>query len=263
VNFYNQRNRQTWEYIKKHQEALLIGYLIAGDTTPEKSLKLIENAVLAGLDILELGIPSKNPYLDGPIIQAGHARVNQNLDHWLLPFWKEVRQRIQIPIWAMSYQADLFQSDIYEQLVTNRLIDALLVPDCSPEEREQLAIEIKDYGVDVVQFVQPNMSDQEINNISRHAPILYAQTHTGATGTSSSTLNNLPAFYERIKGQTSALTVAGFGIKTPENVRTVIESHFDGVVVGSALVECCIEDRQDKLYERIAEMKSQTDLYKV
>ena len=134
MNFYSERNKRVWEQTREQQEALLIGYLIAGDPNAAQSLKIIENAMLAGLDILELGIPSKNPYLDGPIIQSGHARVDQNLAQWFIPFCRKLRRHLRKPIWIMSYKADLFQSNLYEQLVSERLIDALLVPDCSYEE---------------------------------------------------------------------------------------------------------------------------------
>ncbi|MCH5584867.1 tryptophan synthase subunit alpha [Shimazuella sp. AN120528] len=261
--FYSQRNQKIWQQMKEQYEALLIGYLIAGHPNVMQSTTIIENALLAGLDILELGIPSKNPHLDGPVIQEGHAKVKENVDQWFIPFVKDIRQRIQKPIWVMSYQSDLFQSDIFEQLVRNQLIDALLIPDCSIEEREEIGRDIRDYGIDIVHFVGPNMTDQEIATISQKSSIVYAQTYSGRTGSSTATFENLPIYYERIKRHTSSLVVAGFGIKKPDNVRMVVESHFDGAVVGSALVECCNEQQLDKLYDLITEMKSKTSLYEI
>jgi tryptophan synthase alpha chain len=261
--FHSQRNQKVWQQIQEQQEALLIGYLIAGDPEISKSMTIIENALLAGLDVLELGIPSKNPHLDGPIIQEGHARVQDEVDQWFIPFVKSIRQKVKEPIWVMSYQKDLFQSDIFEQLVKNRLIDALLLPDCTFEESEEIAQDISEFGIDMVYFVEPHMTDQEIADIAQKSAIIYAQTYSGMTGSSLETLESLPTYQERIRKYTSSLVVAGFGIKTPEHVRDVVESRFDGAVVGSALVECCKEEHLDRLYELISELKSRTDLYEI
>jgi tryptophan synthase alpha chain len=249
--------------MQEQQEALLIGYLIAGDPNADQSLKIMENVMLAGLDILELGIPSRNPYMDGSIIQSGHARVNANVEQWFIPFCRKVRRYVRKPIWVMSYKADLFQSNLYEQLISERLIDALLVPDCTYEENYKMAMELKDFGVDVVQFVQPTMSDHQIVETTKHASIVYAQTYTGTTGAGSSNLNELPTLQQRIRRYTSALLVAGFGLKTPDNVRSVVQSRFDGAVVGSAFVEHCVDEQMDELYELVSTMKQKTDLYEI
>lgn len=263
MSFYSQRNQALLQHIQAQNEALLIGYLIAGSPTVDQSRMVIENALLAGLDILELGIPSKNPHLDGPVIQLGHARVQENVAHWLIPFIQNIRQRTQKPIWIMGYQQDLFQAGIFEQLVGNRLVDALLIPDCSTEEREEIAQDIKPYGIDMVHFVEHHMTDQELASIAQKSSIIYAQTYAGVTGSAITAYENLPVYYERIRRYTSALVVAGFGIKTHEHVRRVVESHFDGAVVGSALVECCNEHQWDKLYELITMLKRKTDLYEI
>lgn len=263
MRFNSLRNQKIWQQIQEQQEALLIGYLIAGDPDTAKSMTIIENALLAGLDILELGIPSKNPHLDGAVIQEGHARVQGDVDQWFVSFVKTVRQKVKKPIWVMGYQQDLFQSDIFEQLVKNRLIDALLIPDCSFEESEEIAQDISTFGIDMVHFVEPHMTDQELADIVQTSAIIYAQTYSGMTGTPITALENLPAYNERIRKYASSLVVAGFGIKTPDNVRDVVESRFDGAVVGSALVECCKEGQLSKLYKLISELKSKTDLYEI
>jgi tryptophan synthase alpha chain len=163
----------------------------------------------------------------------------------------------------MSYKADLFQSNFYRQLASEQLVDALLVPDCSYEESYEIAKEVGQYEVDVVQFIQPTMSDRQISEIAKHASIIYAQTYVGTTGSNPTSFHDLPIFYERIRRHTQALIVAGFGLKTPDKVRTVVKSHFDGAVVGSALVACCVDESQDKLFELITKMKRATDLYQI
>jgi tryptophan synthase alpha chain len=249
-----------YEQKKQQHEALLIGYLIAGDPSPTRSITIIENAILAGLDILELGIPSQQPYMDGPVIQAGHERVTKYGETWLVPFCRKLRQRVQNPIWAMGYKADIFQSKLYEQLVSEHLIDALVLPECSNEENDAIAMEVKDFGIDVVRLVQPTMTNQEIAQIAESNSIIYAQTYVGATG-AAATLTDLPAFYQQIHTYAKEFVVAGFGLKTADQVRGVVTTGFAGAVVGSALVDCCSTDNQDKLYELISRMKNKTDLY--
>jgi len=64
-----------WEKAERKQEALLVGYFVAGDPGVERSLSIVKGATLAGVDILEIGVPSAEPSFDGEVIKRGHRRV--------------------------------------------------------------------------------------------------------------------------------------------------------------------------------------------
>jgi tryptophan synthase alpha chain len=66
---------------------------------------------------------------------------------------------------------------------------------------------------------------------------VYAVTMTGTTGKSVGVPDDVLAYMDRVKACSPVPVCAGFGIRSREQV-TRLAPHVDGVVVGSALVEC-------------------------
>jgi len=52
--------------IKKNNKKALIPFLTAGDPSPNITASLMHELVLAGSDIIELGVPFSDPMADGP-----------------------------------------------------------------------------------------------------------------------------------------------------------------------------------------------------
>ena len=72
---------------KAEDRAALIAYLPAGYPTVKGSLGLLSQALDAGADLVEVGLPYSDPVLDGPVIQhavdvalRGGVRVRDTLD---------------------------------------------------------------------------------------------------------------------------------------------------------------------------------------
>ena len=59
------------KHLVQRDEAV-IGYLLAGYPEPTEFLHLLREVEATGLDALEIGYPSENPFADGEIIQAAH-----------------------------------------------------------------------------------------------------------------------------------------------------------------------------------------------
>ena len=66
---------------------------------------------------------------------------------------------------------------------------------------------------------------------------VYAVTMTGTTGKSVGVPDDVLAYMDRVRACSPVPVCAGFGIRSREQV-TRLAPHVDGVVVGSALVEC-------------------------
>ncbi len=65
---------------------------------------------------------------------------------------------------------------------------------------------------------------------------VYAVTVTGITGGARSMAGEVTGYLDRVTSLSRLPVCAGFGVRTPEQVRA-LSGHADGVVVGSALVE--------------------------
>ena len=53
----------------------LVSFTTGGDPNLNMSVKIIENIINNGIDIIEIGMPFSDPMADGPTIQLSSARA--------------------------------------------------------------------------------------------------------------------------------------------------------------------------------------------
>lgn len=262
TNLYSLYNEEARQSARKRGEALLIGYLVAGDPSLGESLEMIQASAQAGIDIIELGVPSQDPFVDGQVIQRAHKRAlsaGAAPSEGLLQLWRGIRREVARPVWAMGYKSELVEEGLYRVLAEERLIDALVLPDCSLEEQIRLQGEVGAFGIDVIRFINSAMDEAEIRQVCEGATIIYAQSYAGATGDPMASVQGLAELCARIRPHLpEGMIVAGFGLRTPALVGQAVQGGFDGAVVGSVLVRCCENREKDYLYRLVAEMKLET-----
>ena len=56
---------KVFQKAKAQGNGVLIGYIMAGDPTPELTPKIADALIKGGVDILELGLPFSDPIADG------------------------------------------------------------------------------------------------------------------------------------------------------------------------------------------------------
>ena len=59
-----------FEQLTRLNKKALIPFITAGDPHPDFTVELMHELVVAGADIIELGVPFSDPMADGPVIQA-------------------------------------------------------------------------------------------------------------------------------------------------------------------------------------------------
>jgi len=91
--------------LKRKNETALIPFTVIGDPNYQTSLKIVKNAIHAGADILELGLPFSDPTADGPTIQAADQRALQAgiTTDQCFEFLREVRSYSMIPVGFLIY----------------------------------------------------------------------------------------------------------------------------------------------------------------
>lgn len=244
------------ELLKREEKSgLFVSFFVAGYPDSHRFLDIIEKSEKSGVDIFEIGFPSSNPYADGKIIKDAHIAVDRKICSDL-NYWKKIRQSISKPIWVMAYKTDFIDTNIYLDFAKEGLADAFVLPDCTQEERKRLSVELSQYGVYVLGFANPEMSVSDWKDCFENFDHVYIQLYAGPTGmqVDSSQYHNVLEFalqYESVK------SFAGFGIKTPNRVQSLIEEGFSGVVIGTAMVEK-LNDSHEALYKFINEMKRVT-----
>lgn len=224
---------------------LTIGYLLAGFPDKEDFLDLLPDCEAAGMDVFEIGYPSENPVADGKVIRKAHGLVDHSIKTDL-GYWGKIRRAVDSPIWVMAYKKDLIDTDFYKLLARNELADAFVLPDASFRQRLALKTELEPFGVDVLGFVDPDMEQEEQEACFNEFSLIYQQLYSGPTGMSVAT-QDYREILDRAKTHENLKVFAGFGIQTAERAAQLVESGFDGVIIGTAMMSKLNASREELL----------------
>jgi len=151
----------------------------------------------------------------------------------------KIRLKTEFPIILMGYINPIFKYGIdqFLQDAASAGVNGLIIPDVPLEEGEDLFAQIKSAGLSPILLVAPNTADKRIATLGTTAEdLLYAISILGVTGSGLKNREKLHSYFERIRKHTSTPFVVGFGISSPDDIRS-IGNIPDGVVVGSALLK--------------------------
>ncbi|MFC1583586.1 tryptophan synthase subunit alpha [Candidatus Neomarinimicrobiota bacterium] len=218
----------------------LVPFITAGFPSKEDTIPLVLAAEEAGAHVVELGIPFSDPLADGPIIQQTSqiALSNGVTIDWILDVVSALRDHSKIPIVLMGYLNPLLKMglDRFLHRALDAGVDGLIIPDFPPDEGALFFQQARELGLSTIYLVAPNTPDTRIKLLSDESgDLLYAVSILGVTGSTLSAQKNFRKYLKRVKAASSTPIMAGFGISTPEDVRSAT-SIADGVVVGSALL---------------------------
>lgn len=243
--------------IRGKSEKALIAYITAGDSSLEVTERLIPALAMAGVDVLEIGVPFSDPTADGPVIQAAAQRALKNgvtLDK-VLGMIKRTRVLSDIPVVLFGYYNPIFSYGVgkFAQSAKDAGVDGILVVDLPPEEARELRRHTDPAGIDFISLIAPTTDDERIKEVvARAQGFLYYISVTGVTGTKKPQIADIKKDVARIRRFSNLPVAVGFGISTPRQAGA-IAAHADGVVVGSAFVRMIDENREgDDLVSLVA-----------
>ncbi len=241
----------------------LVTFITAGDpdlATTEAALAALEQG---GADIIELGVPFSDPMADGPTIQLSSERAlasGTNLEK-ILELVARVRARSAIPIILMGYlnPVHAYGYGRFARDAAQAGVDGVLLVDLPPEESTEFLPHARRHGLNVIFLLTPTSDDQRVAAVNRlGCGFIYYVTVTGVTGARQTVSTTLADELARLRSAARLPVMAGFGISTADQARSV-GALADGVVVGSALVKLFEShtghELLDELKNRTAELK--------
>jgi tryptophan synthase alpha chain len=210
----------------------LVAYLPLGD--PRVPPGLAELYAECGVDVIEIGVPAREPFLDGPTVAASMGRA---LEAGAADVAGVRAALPQQPLVWMGYP-ERSQRELARAAVETGM-DGVLVP-VPARTLAPLREGLEAHGLDLVHFLGAPPDDADVAEARNATAYVMVQATPGLTG-ARERLGTWAAQLGRLReaGVTAPLAV-GFGIASPDQAREAVELGANGVVVGSALVEAAL-----------------------
>ena len=243
------RIEKAFNRAREEERAAFVGYLCAGDPDFETSIRACRALLESGVDILELGVPFSDPLADGMTNQLAAQRALESgiNSERVLSLVREIRKFSEVPIVFYTYYNLVFAqgSAGYIKNLKAAGVDGLLTLDLPPEEATEYLAFCETAGVKTVFIVAPTTPENRLETICKAASgFIYYVSREGVTGERAQLSDGIKARVDVIRKYTELPIVVGFGISNADHVHTVAQAA-DGVVVGSALVNCIASNPDD------------------
>lgn len=245
---------------RDQREILLMTHIVIGYPTFEDSLRLVEQMVLAGVDLMELQIPFSEPMADGPVILAANQEALRrgSTVAACLDFAEQVTGRFPIPFLFMSYYNVLFRYGVnrFAAAMNARRIRGAIVPDLPPEEGAEYLAAMAQHQLCPVFILSPRTPEERLRYLARQsAGFVYCVARKGVTGLETDFSDELSPYLERCRAATSLPLAVGFGVKDRDDV-DYLRGKADIAVIGSETLRLVTERGIDSVRPFLESLRS-------
>ena len=251
------RLNKIFQNLKDKNEKALITFSVSGYPNEETSLEICKAISDGGAHIHEINIPAEEAQADGPIIQLANIesiKKGITLDKTIHMASQLRAYNPELGICLMGYLNNIFIYGIekFAKNISEAGVDAVICVDLPADvkEEKELNSALKKYEIALIKLITPTTDDKRIKEIVSEARgFIYSVNLAGITGVKTAKVTEANEQVKRIKKHTNLPVVAGFGIKTEEDVKSFSKSDCSGIVIGSAIVEKVTESvkkNQDK-----------------
>ena len=232
----------TFQRLRAEGRRAFVAFVMAGDPDPETAYTVLRGLPVAGVDIIEIGMPFTDPMADGPAIQRAGVRAlagGQTLAMTLDTVRRFRAEDQATPIVLMGYYNPIYAMGVetFLRRAGEAGIDGLIVVDLPPEEDDELCLPARAAGLNFIRLATPTTDDHRLPAVlANTSGFVYYVSITGITGAAEVDAERVAPEVARIKGQTDLPVCVGFGIRSPA-AAAAVAGVADGVVVGSAIVD--------------------------
>ncbi len=218
-------------------------YFTAGYPLIDSTSGIIKDLAMAGVDIIEIGMPFSDPLADGPMIQkSSEAALGNGMSISLLfRQLEDIRNEVSIPLILMGYINPVLKFGIEEfcHKCNEVDIDGVILPDLSPEiYLDQYQRIFEQHNIYNILLISPQSDDERIRMIDRiSSGFIYMVSSSSTTGIRGGFSVGQISYFKRIKEMNlTNPRLIGFGIS---DVRSFTEacSMSNGAVIGSAFIK--------------------------
>lgn len=229
--------------------AALIGYLPLGYPSVEHSYQAFRTLVEGGADLVEIGLPYTDPFLDGEVIQHATTKALRRGTRTKDAFGAAATVReaggtaVVMTYWNLieQYGPDAFARDL-----ANAGGAGVVTPDLTPDQADEWVAASDAHGLDRIFLIAPSSTDERLAmTLAACRGWVYATSVMGVTGTRTATSVAAPVIATRARAADPELPVGiGLGVSNADQAAEVA-GYADAVIVGSALLKCLGSDGAD------------------
>ena len=215
----------------------LVAYVTGG--LGDDWIETVRAVVVAGADVVEIGLPFSDPVMDGPTIQAANDRA---LAAGATPVGILDALRgadVQVPLAVMTYYNIAFRTGLerFAATLADCGIAGCILPDLPLEETGPWILAAERSGVETILLAAPTAPDERLPAVcARSQGFVYAVGLLGVTGVRAELAASAVEIATRLKTVTDLPVLVGVGVGTPAQA-VEVSGHCDGVVIGSAVVQ--------------------------
>ena len=248
----NTRITRAFEVAKEEKRPAIIPYVTDGFPELDDTQDLVKALIEGGADIVELGIPFSDPIADGPTVQrSGQRALNNGFTpaHAFATVQGLREQGVDTPLIFMGYYNTVFAYglDAYVAKCAEVGVDGLIIPDLPPEESDPLLEACVKHQVHLIYLLAPTSTPERVEAVLQRANgFVYVVAATGITGARTEFQAGLADYVARVRRHADLPLAIGFGVS---NRAHVLEAGklADGVISGSALIDCLERATSDEL----------------
>ena len=231
--------------LRAQNRKAFIPFVTAGDPDLEMTARLVPELARRGASLIEIGFPYSDPIADGSVIQASYTRALSRgirVDEIFATVRElstsDAFRQHHVPLVGMvSYTLVHHRGpEAFIAQAQEAGLSGAIVPDLPVEEAGDLAQLGAGRDFKIIQLVTPTTPRDRARRIAEMSTgFLYCVSVVGITGERTALPPNLLDQLRWLRTQTPLPLCVGFGVSTPEHVKTLRDAA-DGIIVGSALV---------------------------
>jgi tryptophan synthase alpha chain len=232
----------TFAQLKAAGRTALIPFVTSGDPTLAATREIMDALVLAGADVIELGVPFSDPMADGPVVQrAGERALAQGVGLGdVLDLVRDFRRANNAtPVVLMGYANPIEAMGVtrFAERAKASGVDGVLVVDYPPDESVEFTQQLAARDIAAIFLLSPTTSEERIAAVARVARgYVYYVSLKGVTGAGHLDVADVASKLSQIRKQVSLPVGVGFGIRDAASAQA-IAVHADAVVIGSRIIE--------------------------
>ena len=231
---------------REKKELLLMTHIVLGYPNFDDSMRVVEDMVEAGVDLMELQIPFSEPMADGPVILKANAealKAGATVER-SMEVAEKLTKEFDIPFLFMTYYNILFCQGVetFVERCKSIGIQGCIIPDLPPAEGQEYLDAMAKAGLAPIHIFTPNTPEPRMRELNDNsAGFIYSVARKGVTGKDTEFSSDLEDYLANCRANTSLPLAVGFGVKSREDV-DFLKGKADIAVIGSETIRVMERD---------------------